>query len=280
MGYRKTPEELERIQNFLKPARFTGQEIGIEFKTSWDFARDVLPAHFEPIGNQAEGTADAYALVANYHSAYCGAFDGGIVLLYAKYGDIVGYWQLTEIMSAGFAVSSGREILGEIKKEGTARIWKDQDHYNGVVTAKGLQLWEIDIDVSGPDQAPKSVRSHGFDIKMFPHTTGHGLQYPPVLNIWDITNNFTSYREGTGTLTWSHSKWDPVDTIPILETGTAVATEYENYSPLLRQEEIEDDGTLLQYLWGRSFDDPTWYPVANRWKDEVDLNPDPDRELV
>ncbi|KAA0084548.1 hypothetical protein CIW52_11145 [Mycolicibacterium sp. P9-64] len=279
MGYRKTQEEVERIQKFMGPARFTGQELGISFKTSWEFARDVLPPIFEPVGSKSDGTCDAYALAANYQSAYCGRFDGGIVMLFCKYGDIEGYYQLTEIMSAGLAVSSGREMLGEIKKEGTARLWKDGDQYNGSVEARGLTLFEIDAQITGPEQAPKTVKSNGFDVKMFPHTNGHGLQYPPLLNIWDITNNFSSYREGTGTLTWGHSKWDPVDTIPIVSTGTAVATEYENYSPLLRQEQLEDpDNVFPQYLWGRSFDDPTFYPIANRWRGVDSLNIDPDRQ--
>jgi len=280
-GYVKTREEVERIRKFMGPARFTGEEVGIAFQTSWEFAREVLPPIFEPLGNEEEGVCDAYALVANYQSAYCGAFDGAIVSLMCTHEGLEGYWMLTEIMTGGLAVSTGREMLGEIKKEGTGRIWKDGDHYRAVGERRGIDLFEIEAEITGPELAPKEIKSHGFDIKMFPHTSGGGLQYPPLLNIWDITNTYSSYREGTGTLKWGHSKWDPVDTIPIVSVGTAVAVEYVNHSPLLEQRPLDDpDDVLPQHLWGRSYDDPTWYPVAKRWEGVDELNEDPDLAQV
>ena len=48
-GYVKTREEIARIEKFLKPARFTCDKVGIDFTTSWEFAREVLPPIFEPI---------------------------------------------------------------------------------------------------------------------------------------------------------------------------------------------------------------------------------------
>lgn len=279
MGYVKTPEEVERIEKFMGPARFTGQDLGISFQTSWEFAREVLPPIFEPIGNQAEGVCEAYAYVASWQSAYCGPFEGGVVSLYCSYKGTEGYWMLTEIMSGELAISSGREMLGEIKKEGTSRLWRDGNDYYGECERRGHMLFQIEAEISGPELAPKTVKSSGFDIKMFPHTSGHGLQYPPLLNVWDITNNYTSYREGVGTLTWGHSKWDPVDTIPILSVGTAVALEYENYSPFKEQIPLEDpDNIYPRYMWGRGFDDPTWYPVAKRWRGLDALNADPDAQ--
>jgi len=280
-GYVKTPEEVERIQRFMGPARFTGQELGISFQTSWEFAREVLPPMLEPLGGEDEGLCEGYACVANYQSAYCGAFDGAIVQLLCTHDGIEGYWMLTEIMTGGLAVSTGREMLGEIKKEGTGRLWRDGSHYRAIGERRGIDVFTIEAEIDGPELAPREINSHGFDIKMFPHTSGFGLQYPPLLNIWNITNRFTTYREGQGTLTWGHSKWDPTDTIPLVSVGTAIAIEYENESPLLEQRLLEDpEGVLPQYLWGRSYDDPTWSHVAKRWEGVDELNPDPDVATV
>jgi hypothetical protein len=277
-GYVKTKEELDNIQKFMHKARFTGQEIGIFFQTTYEYARENLPPHFEPLGDKNANTCEAYACVANYQSAYCGAFDGAIVMLLCKYGDIEGYWMLTEIMSEGLATSTGREMLGEIKKEGTGRIWKHGDSYRGVGIRRGIDVFTIEAEITGEEQAPKTIKSHGFDIKMFPSTNGIGLQYPPLLNIWDITNEYSSYREGKGTLTWGHSKWDPVDTIPIVSVGKAAVVEYTNYSPLYDQHPIEDPTDVLpQFLWGRAYDDPTWFPIAQKFRNDGDpLNADPD----
>lgn len=276
-GYVKTKEEVANIQKFMSKARFTGQELGINFKTTWEFAREVLPPHFEPLGDKQSNTCDAYACVANYQSAYCGAFDGAIVMAMCTRDGIDGYWMLTEIMSGDLAISTGREMLGEIKKEGTGRLWKSGNSYRGVGERRGIDVFTIEAEITGPEQAPKTIKSHGFDIKMFPSTNGIGLQYPPILNIWDITNTYSSYREGKGTLQWGHSKWDPVDTIPIVSLGAAVAAEYVNRSPLYQQLPIEDAGGILpQFLWGRSFDDPTWFPIAKEWQDADTLNKDPD----
>src|SRR5262249_43572959 len=101
-----------------------------------------------------------------------------------------------------------------------------------------------------------------------------------LLYIWKNSTSYTSYREGTGSLKWGHSKWDPVDTIPIVSVGATVATEYA-MSCECDAREIEDPGGVLpQYLWGRGYDDPTWYRITDRWKGVDELNPDPDLETA
>ena len=276
-GYVKTPEEVQRIEAFLKPQRFTCDELGIHFQTTWEFARWVLPPYFEPIGGKDENVCDGYVSLTAYESAYCGAFDGAIVTLFCTYEGIDGYWMLTEIVSPELPVVIGRELWGEVKKNGNGRFFRDGDRMSGYGERRGLTIMEIEAQITGPELGPKQVRSNGFDIKWFPHSNCHGLQYPPLLNIWDVSYNYTSYREGTGTLKWGHSKWDPTDTIPIVSVGKAVACQYEGLWPLGQQIELEDpDNVLPQYLWGQAYDDPTFYPIAQRYQGLDELNPDPD----
>jgi hypothetical protein len=108
---------------------------------------------------------------------------------------------------------------------------------------------------------------------MFPHAGARGLQYPPLLNIWRLSVEHTSLREGSGTLTWGHSKWDPTDTIPIVSTGAARAGQSLTSLPLDRQVELDGDPAIYaRHMWGRSYDDPTFYRVATRWRDAVAVN--------
>ncbi|HEV7184166.1 MAG: acetoacetate decarboxylase family protein [Actinomycetales bacterium] len=276
-GYVKTIEEVERIENFLAPSRFTCEEIGVYFKTTWEFAKEVLPPCFEPIGDEAAGTADAYANVTSYESAYCGTFDGAIVSILCRYGDIDGYWMLSEIISPELPVAIGRELWGEVKKNGNGRIWRDGTRARATGERRGITFMELNVDVDGPEEGPFTVDSNGFDIKMFPSSDARGLQYPPLLNIWDIKYEWTSYREGTGTLEWGHSIWDPTYTIPILSVDKAIDGKYIGYWPLGQQIELEDpDNEYRKYLWGRAYDDPTWFPISKRFQGLDELNPIPD----
>lgn len=275
-GYLKSREEVQRIEDFLAPSRHVCDELGIFFKTSWDWAREVLPPVFEPIGDPDAGTCDGQVTVAHYESAYCGTYDASIVTIFCSYEGLAGYWMLTEIVSPESPVVLGRELWGEAKKNGHGVLRRDGNLFRGTAERMGVSILEIEATIDGPELGPRTVEGIGFDIKMFPHSSGRGLEYPPILNIWNTRFEYTSYREGTGTLTWGHSKWDPTDTIPILEVGTATATQYACEYPLAGQVQLDDpDGIYPQYMWGRSFDDPTWMPIAQRYRGQDVLNPEP-----
>jgi acetoacetate decarboxylase len=275
-GYVKTDEEVARIEAFLKPSRFMCDEIGIEFKTTWEFARSILPPIFEPTGDEAEGTCGGTVQVTSFESAYCGPMDWGVVSLLCSYNGIDGYWMLTEIVEPEFPVVIGRELWGEVKKTGSARFWRDGNYYRGVAERRGLTLLEIEAEIDGPEQGPFQSKGAGFDIKMFPHANAQGLQYPPLLNIWDITLDYHSYRDGTGTLRWGESEWDPTFTIPIHSVGKANACQYAGYAPLGQQIPLEDpDNIYPRYLWGRAYDEPTRFPIARRWQGVDELNDPP-----
>jgi acetoacetate decarboxylase len=275
-GYVKSQEEVARIEAFLAPSRFTCEEVGVYFKTSWEFAKEVLPPIFEPIGDEKAGTCDAYVNVTQYESAYCGTFDGAIVSLFCRYGDVDGYWMLTELMSPELPVTIGRELWGEVKKNGNGRIWRDGNSVRATGDRRGVEIIELNLDISGEEEGPRTDLTNGFDIKMYPHSNARGLQYPPLLNIWDIKYEWTSYREGTGTINWGHSIWDPTDTIPILSVDKAISGQYVGYWPLGQQIELQDpDNIYRQYMWGRGFDDPTWFPISKRFQGLDELNPLP-----
>jgi hypothetical protein len=279
-GYFKTAEEVERIENFLQPSRFTCDELRVGFTTSWDFARSVTPPDLDPVGDKEGGTAGAFAFVTTMESAYCGRFDCAAVGVEASYGDVHGSWILTLIVSGEFPVQIGRELWGEVKKTGTGRLYRDGSHILGVGERRGIDVINIEAEITGPQKAPFVEKSAAFDVKMFPASDARGLQYPPLLNTWDITSEYTSYHEGTAKLWFEESEWDPTFTIPILSVGPAAAVEYVGTYPLGDQVELKDpDNVYPGFLWGRSHDDPTRMPIASRWLGEDEINPPPTTSL-
>ncbi|MFF3573379.1 acetoacetate decarboxylase family protein [Nocardia jiangxiensis] len=275
-GFVRTEEEVRNIENFLAPSRFVGEELVVDFETTWEFARENLPPVFEPIGDKAAGTAKAYAEIAQFDGAYCGPMDCAIVALHATYEGVEGFWHLIQLISGELPVIIGRELWGETKKFGTSRIYKDGVSFFGTSERLGHTVFELEAEITGEEQAPKVVNTHGFDIKMFPGSNGSGLEYPPRLNIWDVGLDYSTYRVGTGSITWGAAPWDPVWSIPISSTGDAHYANYAITNPLGRQIDLEDpDNVYSRFLWGRSYDDPTLYPITKRWRGQDQLNQPP-----
>lgn len=272
-GYVRTDEEIRNIQEFLKTSRFTAEDVLVEFKTEWDFAREMLPPIFEPTGDREAGTADAFVSIGQWESAYCGPMDCALIGISCTYEGQDGFWLLSEIISNELPVTIGRELWGEIKKTGTARLYRDDKHFWGVAERRGHTIFEIDADIDGEELGPLTVEGASFDIKMFPRSDAQGLEYDPRLNIWAVTNEYTSRRQGTATITWGNSPWDPAWTVPIVSTGVATYQNYVNYYPLGRQVPLQDpDNIYPRYLWGRGYDDPTHYPIAHRFRGQSKLN--------
>lgn len=264
---RVSAEEVQNIENFLAPSRFIGEELVVDFETSWDYARYNVQPAFEPIGDQAAGTAKAYAEIAQFDSAYCGPMDCAIVALHATYNGTPGFWHLIQLISGELPVIIGRELWGETKKFGTSRMYRDGQTFFGTSERLGHTVFELEAEITGEEQAPMVAKANGFDVKMYPGSNGRGLEWAPRRNIWDVTMDYTSYKLGTGSIKWGASPWDPVWSIPIVATGDAHYANYAITNPLGSQHELEDvDNVYSQFLWGRSYDDPTHYPISPRWR--------------
>jgi hypothetical protein len=269
-GFVKTDEELERIEAFFNPWRYVIDEISCDFETTWEFARSVLPPCFEPIGNERENRAEAFAGILQIDSPHFGPFDADDVAILCRFGDIEGNYLIHSVHGTDGHVHAGRDIWGGPKKFGRGSIFHDGDHHFAFSERFGQRLVEIEAEMSSPQLAPHVSTSKTFALKMFPSSTGRGLEYPPILNIWDGQETATSLREGTGTLRWGHSEFDPLYTVPILSVGTVRATTAEFLYNGLTQVQIDDpDNIYARYYWGTYMDDPTFFGVPSRWRDEI-----------
>jgi acetoacetate decarboxylase len=272
-GYVKTDQELERIAAVVNPMRYVIDEVGIEFKTTWEFARWALPPCLEPVGDRNANVADAAASVLSAECPHFDRFDADHVVLMCKYGDQVGSYILQSLHSTEGHVVCGRELWGGPKKLGIARVFHDGNHHYGYSERNGIRLVQVSVETTGRDLAPTTTESRSLAVKMFPHASGKGLQYPPILNIWHGQLKTTSLREGAGTLKWGASKFDHVSTIPIVSVAAGSVLKGEFVYAGLTQKELKDpDGVYARYLWGTYMDDPTAFSIPARWQDEIKVN--------
>lgn len=273
-GYVKSDEELHNIKSLVTPYRYVLTEVGIGFETTWEFAREVIPPCLEPVGDEARNLATGSASVFSpCQCPHAGDFDELCIALKAKFEDYYASWPLTVLVNTEAHLAWCKDVYGDTAKLGDARLYQDGEVHYAFGERRGVRLAEIEAKIDGREQAPMSSSSHGFYLKMVPHSSCEGLEWPPRLNIYEGTAEFRSFREGSGTLTLGHSKWDPIDTIPVVSVGKAYAAEYEFKSSLVRQQDIPDPSNeYARYLWGRNFDDPTAEHIAARWREETAVN--------
>jgi len=273
-GYVKTDEELRNIRSLITPYRYTLNEVGIAFETTWDFARWVLPPCFEPVGDQAENLATGSASIFSpCQCPHAGDFDELCVALKAKYGEYCASWPLEVVVNTEAHLAWCKDVYGDTAKLGEARLYQDGDLHYGYGERRGVKLAEVEAKIDGAEQAPMSSSSYSFYLKMVPDSSCEGLEWPPRLSLYEGTAEFQSFREGSGTLSFGQSKWDPLHTIPLVSVGAAYAAQYRFTSSLLRQEDIADPSDeYAHYLWGRNFDDPTMEHITARWREQIAVN--------
>lgn len=260
MGFVKTPQELEEIQGILSRGQCTIEGISIEFETTFEFLRSVLPPCFDlpekPI---------AIASVSRWQSELCGEFDCGIISLKCRYKELEGTTMLLLIVSGDMPVTIGREMWGEAKKTGTALVYMDGHEGYAYSERNGVRLIEIEAEFD-EDTGPSSGSSWDFEIKAMPHSTGWGLQHDVILNCMQNKEENRVTREGKGTLKLNGGKFDPLDTIPIVSVGKAYYTEGESTWTVPRLDNLGDGEPYLPFIYGQKYDDFRLFRKPARFK--------------
>ena len=249
MSFVKTKEELQEIQRILSEGRCTIEAVSIEFETTFEFLRSVLPPCFD-----LPETPTAIASISRWQSELCGEFDCGIISLKCRYKELEGTTMLVLIVSGDMPVTIGREMWGEAKKTGIAQVYMDGHEAYGFCERNGVRLIEIEARF-GDDLGPSSSESYDFEIKAVPHSTGFGLQHDPILNCMKNQENLRVKREGKGTLKLNGTALDPLHTIPVMSVGTAYYTEGESSWTVPRLDVLPDRDAYLPFVYGQKFDD-------------------------
>ena len=107
MGFVRSKEEIERIQEALHKPRFVNCEmLMVDFLTHQSTVEHLLPPGLEPTGNPR-----VTAMVGRWQSNCVGDFDGGALYIEACHKDIVGDYVLAMYMDRDQPIIYGRELL-------------------------------------------------------------------------------------------------------------------------------------------------------------------------
>ncbi|WP_296935362.1 acetoacetate decarboxylase family protein [uncultured Marinobacter sp.] len=255
----KTQSELEEIQGILSRGRCTVEQIAVEFETTFDFLRSVLPPCFD-----LPDEPTAIASVSRWQSELCGEYDCGIISLNCKYRDLVGSTMLVLTISGDMPFAIGREMWGEAKKVGEAKLYKDGNDCYAFSERKGVRLIEIEADLH-KDLGPSEAQNWDFELKAIPHSSGWGLQHDVVVNCMQNQERNRVTKEGHASLKLRGTDWDPLHTIPIVKTGKAFYTEGESSWTVPRSETVEGRDQYLPFVYGQKYDDFRLFKTPKRF---------------
>lgn len=254
---------MARIQELLSTGRFQIDGLSIQFETTREFVCEVLPPCFEPVE-----TPRGLARVSRWQSHVCGEFDTAIVGLMARYDNIEGFYTLLMVVSGDMPVTIGRELWGEVKKTGSARLHSNGSSMYGYAERNGSRIVEIEAEL-GQDLGPQSTDDLALEVKAFPSADGIGLQYDPVAVALCAHGSYASVREGAGTLTLTGTPWDPLDTIPVVSVGMARHVIGTSIYSCVRQDSLPNREAYLPYVYGRHYDDFTLFHTAGCFRNEA-----------
>ncbi len=260
MSYVKSGDYVAKVEAMFRQPRFLYEGLRVAFQTTPAFIEEILPPGLEP------GDApDAYLSIGRWQSAVCGQFDTGSVFFKAQHEGTVGWYNLTMIVSGETPVVWGREVWGEVKKHGTAGVYRDGNLYHAYAERHGVRLMEIEAEL---DQVENDVVADtvALEVKACPSASGVGLEYDPRLLKLGCRSTFRKVVSGTGRLTLRGTPDDPVDTIPVEKILSVSYAEGETAYHHIGSSTLCPAQDYLPYFYGRHYDDYTRFPVAARYK--------------
>ncbi len=259
MSFVKTPAELAEIQRMLAEGKCTSEGISVEFETTPEFLRSVLPPCFD-----MPEKPTAFANISRWQSALCGEYDCGIIFLNCRYKGVEGTTILWIVVTGDMPVTIGREMWGEPKKTGIANVYVDGHEFYGYAERNGQRLIEISADL-GPDKGPFKNKGFDFELKATPHVTGIGLQDEVIMTCLEYTEDFRVRRDAKATLKFSGSELDPLHTIPVVQVISAAYSQGESSWTVPWFEKLSDSDAYLPFIYGQKFDDFRLFHRAKRF---------------
>ena len=262
MPFVATPEQIKAFETFSHRPGFSQEVISVDFVTTEEFVRSVLPPGLEP-ATKPVGTV----AVSRWESKLCGEFECTLVSLQATVNGVEGKYILTLLVSGDMPVTWGREVWGEIKKTGTSQLYRSGTKRYGYGERKGVRLVELAADFT-TDLPPNVEECIGYEIKAYPSSTGIGLHDDPRLVTLRIVDHNAKRAMGKGKMVLRGTKSDPLHEIPILSIGdftyVSGVTDYtvESEIPLGVRDQY------LPYLIGRHYDDLRVFRIAESFDQE------------
>ncbi|KAH6687426.1 hypothetical protein F5X68DRAFT_231894 [Plectosphaerella plurivora] len=277
MSFVATADQVKVFEEFSSKPSFSQEAIIVDFTTTEEFVRSVLPPNFEP-----GDTPTGHILLSCMESRLCGEFDCAIVSLDVKFRGVSGTYMLEIIVSGDTPVTWGREVWGECKKTGTCRMWRSGNHRYAYAERNGVRLIELEGEF-GDDLPPRKRCNNNFEIKAYPDSQGRGLQWEPVVSVLRVEEDDARRSVGKGRLVVRGSATDPLHSIPILSIGDFEYVSGRADYTVVENHELGSGQAYMPYLIGRHYEDLRVFKVGGEWAklgdEEVELENCPIQRL-
>jgi acetoacetate decarboxylase len=188
-------------------------------------------------------------------------------MINARYGDAVGTYFLTLVVSGDMPVTLGRELWGEPKKPGTAQLFRDGNALYGYGERHGTRIIEIEATFT-QNLGPKRTDSHALELAGALTDDGRLLGDAAAI-VFAVDRRMDSVRCGHGELRLTGTQFDPVSEIPIVSTGLALHYTGEAAYQQISRTPLADGEDYLPYILGRNFDDLYRFRRPTRHRDLV-----------
>lgn len=222
MGFVRTAKEIERIEALLAAPRFlNGERLTVEFLTDPEAVEALLPPPLEPAAEPL-----AIAGVGRWQGDGLGDYAGGSLYLAARHEGVEGAYALAMWMDSEPAVVYGREVFGEPKKLGAARLHRAGDRVAATVERGAETLMELRAEL-GPDRGPGEAERVAFNFRSRPAPGGAGLDGPAVLTRARMRTSNRSERVGEGSVVLRGTIHDPLDEVPVRSVLRATFAEHD-----------------------------------------------------
>lgn len=213
MGFVRTEEELEAIQERMTTNEFLDRRgLTVRFETDPEVVERVLPPGLEPTDPIAE-----VDVLEVGRSNCVGSFAGGALYVRARHGDREGNYCLAMPMTTDAAITWGRELFGEPKKQADVTFEKDGDSVRGRIDRHGETVVDLEAEVTD-ERDPRTIEGTVFHYKHLPDPTGDGLQFDPLLVGVTFESEIHRLIKGTGTAELRSTDHDSFGDLPIEAT--------------------------------------------------------------
>lgn len=264
MPYLKSAQDIQELQESFARPRFISQSLSVEFTTTAEFVRQVLPPCFEPVDEPL-----GYVSIAQYQSSGMGDFPCGWVHLAASYNGTEGIFPIASYFGNATDITWIREVWGEPGKAAKTVMFEDGDHRFAYTARKGERIIEISADL-GPETVsddPLDMPSTYFEVKLILSSRDGRLEFDPVLVQMAVNEQASSLRTGKGSFDLRSTPFDPLGEIPVMAVGEA-AWKVSTASYLITAYDTQPDADdYLPWAYAdRYWDDPRKLPVPDRFR--------------
>jgi acetoacetate decarboxylase len=245
----KTPEQIAYFQNGVDCAHISRHRLMVEFETTNEFIRELLPPCFD-LQQKAMGVVSVAKVQSEYDNT---EFNNGALAFSCRYKGkncsyITGFWFDSES-----PLYLGREIFGEPKKFGNSDIYMCGHDMYAFVDRMGDRILEIEGNVDNILQ-PDTRIQYEVMIKGHPHVYGGGFQNPPLVFIMEGFHQNCVVKQGTGKIRFHSGRYDKLDQIPVINVGKAEYVEGIYKQTVKEFEPLFETEKYLPYIYGTSYD--------------------------